>query len=188
VIVWNLEGGQIDARLKFDSPDTTAFAVSPDGGLCAVGTSAGGLIVIDMRASAPIHEYQLPEAGGVSGLGFSEDGLTLAVGTSTGKVHLWPIEAEQPATTLEPPGGGEIAEVLFLDDNRLLSLRGQTIDTWDIGAAASKQLAVPLERANALAVDPTGKRAAVGSTEESGIVVLDLKQQKQSATLNVELE
>jgi hypothetical protein len=183
VIVWNLESGQIDARLKFDSPDTTAFGVSPDGGLCAVGTSRGAIIVIDMQVSEPKHEFQLPNAGGVSGLAFSADGRTMAVGTTTGQIYLWPLDSEEPATTFTSPDGGRVAQVKFLDTNRLLSLRNQTIDTWDIAAATSTQLAVPLETANALAVDRSGKRAAVGSAEESAIVIIDLEQQQQLAEL-----
>lgn len=187
VIVWNLESGMIDASLEFDSPTTSAFAVSPDGALCVVGTSDGRLIIIDMQQGSVLHEHALPQSAAVTGLGFNDDTTMLAVGTSGGEIHLWPPASARPQQTLTASFPEAVKAVAFLDANRLLALRGLSIDVWDIAASSARTIAVPLETANAFAVDGSGNRVAVGSSEESAIMVLDVKSGETLAELDLVL-
>lgn len=188
VILWNLESGAIDAALQFDSSATSAFAVSPDGGMCAVGTTDGRLIIIDMQQGAPLYEHTLPESAAVTALGFNQEMSMLAVGTSTGQIHLWPLAAETPTQTLTASFPETVKAAAFLDAGRLLSLRGLSIDVWDVAANSARTIAVPLETANAFALDESASRVAVGSSEESAIIVLEVESGDILAELDVVLE
>lgn len=185
LIVWNLETGRIDAALEFDGSNTTAFAVSPDGGTCVVGTSDGSLIVIDMQALEVLYQHDVPEAAAVTGLGFNADGSQIAVGTNKGAIHLWPLESDVPQASLASTSPERIASVAFLDEHRLVALRGLSIDTWDIAAAAATEIPISLESADAFAVDRNAGRCAVGSSEESAILVYDLQSGQRLAELDI---
>jgi hypothetical protein len=187
VIVWNFESGQIDAAFELDGPTASACAVSTDGSRCAIGTSDGTALLLDMDKQELIQEYALPDPASIGGIDISDDGGTLALGTASGQIYLWPVNSPK-ATTLLEGEAGPIEAITFLSDNELLALRHRHLDRWDIEAATVSRTEVPLERANSMAVDAEQERAAVGSTEEPEIIVLDLGSGEQLAHLDLPLE
>jgi WD40 repeat protein len=76
-------------RALTDHPgDTTALAVSPDGGLLAVGCKGGAVRVWDPDTDRPVGEWRWP-ADAVTALAFSPDGRLLASGGTDRAVRVW---------------------------------------------------------------------------------------------------
>lgn len=184
IIIWNLESGQIDSRLQFDRPDTTALAVAADGRFCAVGTMRGEVFVTDIAEGAVVREIQTPDRRAVQSLAFNPGRSRVAIGTSTGEILLSDIEGTAAPQKLGEPGG-PVAYVMFLDDVRILSIRGESLEVWDTAGGTVESASVALATINGVGVSPDGRRVAVGSIEETPILVYDLTTLEQIAELDV---
>lgn len=184
IIIWNLESGLIDARLQFDRPDTTALAVAADGRYCAVGTRGGEVFVTDIAEEAVVRELRTPDRRAVQSLAFDPGRTRIAIGTSTGEILLSEITGSAAPERLGQPGG-PVAYVMFLDDVRVMSVRGESLEVWDTAGGTVQTAPVPLATINGVGVSPDGKRVAVGSTEETPILVYDLSSLEQVAELDV---
>lgn len=184
IIIWNLESGQIDARLQFDRPDTTALAVAADGRHCAVGTRSGEVFVTDIAEGAVVRELRTPDRRAVQSLAFNPGRTRIAIGTSTGEILLCETAGTDAPERLGQPGG-PVAFVMFLDDVRVMSVRGESLEVWDTAGASVQTVPVPLATINGVGVSPDGRRVAVGSTEETPILVYDLSSLEQVAELDV---
>jgi HEAT repeat protein len=185
IIVWNLESGKIDARLQFDRPDTTAFAVDGDGRQCAIGTTQGQVFVTDVVEQAVIRELQMPDKRAVQALAFDPAKTRLAIGTATGAILLAEVEGDKPPETFGEARGGKVSHLMFLDSVRLLAARGESLEVFDLSTGKSEAVTIDLATVDAVAVTPDGKQAAVGSVEEPAILVFDLTSRQQVAELDV---
>ena len=185
IIVWNLESGQIDARLQFDRPDTTAFAVDGDGRRCAIGTMQGQVFVADVVEQGVVRELQVPDKRAVQALAFDPAKTRLAIGTATGTILLAEVEGDKPPEKYGAAGGGKVSSLMFLDSVRLLAARGGSIEVFELTTGESDVIAIDLPTIDAVAVTPDGKRLAVGSVEETAIFVFDLASRQQVAELDV---
>jgi WD40 repeat protein len=185
IIVWNLESGQVDARLQFDRPDTTAFAVDGDGRRCAIGTMQGQVFVADVVEQGVVRELQVPDKRAVQSLAFDPAKTRLAIGTATGAILLAEVEGDNPPETFGQAGGGTVSYLMFLDSVRLLAARGGSLQVFDLSTGKSEAITMDLPTLDAVAVTPDGKQVAVGSVEESAILVFNLTSRQQVAELDV---
>jgi WD40 repeat protein len=184
VLIWNLESGKIDASLQFDVPDPTSFAVDADGRRCAIGARQGQVFIADVIEQAVVRELQMPDRRGASALAFDPAQTRLAIAAG-GAILLADVEGDTPPDKLGEGEGG-ISYLMFLDSFRLLVARAGSIEVWDLKARSqSEAIAIELPSMDAIAVSPDGKYAAVGSVEESAILVFDLTSRQQIAELDV---
>jgi len=135
---WALDGPEARLLVWPDLPgDATGLALSPNGGVLAVGDHAGAITLID-TATGKAHARLSPPAGDGPGLvlslAFSPDGRLLAVGTLSGQVDLWSL-ADTSAPLVRLPGHrGFVAALAFDARGRHLASAGsdRTVDVWDL--------------------------------------------------------
>jgi WD40 repeat protein len=85
-LFWRERG---DIQHPRDIARVQALAVSPDGGMLALGTGKGTICLRDAKTGGEFARWEDP--GSVTALAFSPDGTTLASGNAQGIVKLWDI-------------------------------------------------------------------------------------------------
>jgi WD40 repeat protein len=84
VRIWDVQDASERARTRLDS-NVTEVAFSRDGGVVAVGTGLGDVLLVDAQTGEVIWQTLRGHPDGIEGLSFSADGRTLvsASGTAT---------------------------------------------------------------------------------------------------------
>lgn len=107
---------------------STALAVSPDGRIAAVGTFAGGEVVLwDIRSNRPIaslrQESEPEDPGPVMSLSFSSDGsLLAATQLRQPGVRIWHVDDRRLLRTINLPNAGLSRIAVFSPRQRLLAI------------------------------------------------------------------
>lgn len=183
LLIWNLAAGSLDARLRFDRGGVSAVAIGHHGRECAIGTASGEVYVMNVEASIIERQLAVPDRSSVVALAFDGSGR-LAAATARGGVSVWNDSAAQPVWSLTTAGAGRVSHLRLLDADRVLTVVGNRLElhvrdadpqTWD----------VPLQTIDALTVPSDGNLAAVGSREESEVLLFDLRSGRQAAELDI---
>ena len=139
VHAWTLAGTKARSLGWTDIPkdkDATTLALSPDGGVLAVGGRTGVVTLIDTAKGTTLTRLTplSGEGGGlVSSLAFSPAGNSLAVGTQQGQIDLWSVLGA-PTLLVRLPGHREIVTALAFDapGRHLASAGDKTVDVWNL--------------------------------------------------------
>jgi WD40 repeat protein len=137
--IWSLEGDVVRPLDWSGIPrkDVTSLAVSPDGGLLALGGREGVVVLVDTvretvktRLTPPSQE----DEGDVRSLAFSPLGDELAVGTQRGTIRLWKVgDIFTPLVRL-PGHRGTVSNLAYDAGARRLASGSQdkTVVVWDL--------------------------------------------------------
>ncbi len=111
------------------SPSCALF--SPDGATLAVGSSVGGILLID-AATGQVLRTLRGHRDHVNALDFSPDGRQVASASCDGTVRVWNADSEGPVHVMEGHAA-RVFDVTFSPDGRLLASAGEdnTVRTWD---------------------------------------------------------
>ncbi|MBW3599199.1 MAG: serine/threonine protein kinase, partial [Planctomycetes bacterium] len=90
--LWNVSTGRESAGFDEQTGGVLSVALSPDGGLLAVGTRRGQVVVHDLKAEA-VAAILSGHSGAVFSVAFSQDGRSLASGSYDHSVKLWDVAA-----------------------------------------------------------------------------------------------
>lgn len=131
--IWDLDKGSIRHSLTWTGNLRDAIAMSPDGGLLAIGVweSAAQIKIWDTRSGELLQTLTHPGMSGISALAFSPDGQTLA--SSAEEIILWNVSRGQAIETL--PGNKPFPSVSLAfspDGNRLASSSVEIIQLWNV--------------------------------------------------------
>lgn len=182
LIIWNLEAGTIDARLELDRHDVTVTAIGPDGGECAFGTRSGDIIVLNISAAEVAREIYTDAA--VTALAFDDSGERLAGATSDGRLLVWHgDELNQDLSRFERATGGA-SRIVWLAADRFLLGFGTQLMLVEPDVEPSRWPA-GVESLTAFSVGAGEGAIAVGSEDESEVVIQDVGTQQPRASLDV---
>ncbi len=145
-----------------------AAVFSPDGRMLASGAD-DGLRVWDVRTGKEQHSVAGPN--GVTAVAYSNDGKHLAAGDGYGKIRLWETESFKELPALTTNG---VYAIAFSPDGKTVAagLKNGFIKMWDL-ATGKERFNFPGHQAyiNSLAVAPSGKLVATGSSDATVRVV-----------------
>jgi hypothetical protein len=105
MVFWEVATGRERIRVARPSMQIGRVAFSPDGGLLAVGTMTGAVLLLDATDGWELSQFSGP-AGGVTALTFAPDGKTLASAGGDGTALIWDVKEwagrKSPAAELAP--------------------------------------------------------------------------------------
>jgi WD40 repeat protein len=157
-----------------------SWAVSPDGGLLAVGDDRDTVTLLSLVTGKETRALDAPGAG-TSALTFSADGRLLAAGSREGRARVWALATGRPVVTFQGPKE-RIIDLTFSPDGKSLAVRGSTGQAWLWDATEGKQRA-SLERADQFLFAPDS-RALVTRAEDGTARLWDVASGKLRATLD----
>ncbi len=91
LVVWEVATGRDRMRMARPTMQVGRVAISPDGGLLAVGTMTGAVLLLDATDGWELSQFSGP-AGGVTALTFAPDGKTLASAGGDGTALIWDVK------------------------------------------------------------------------------------------------
>ena len=129
-------------------PDIQRLAVSPDGGVLALGRASGQVMLIDSNSGAPLQTIPAPpEHDGIAALAYSSLGQ-LAVGHRSGTIRLWKATAGHPAESLVTLGGllkGDSSRLAFSPDGTHLAAGDDSgVEDWNLDQVKTQLGAIGL--------------------------------------------
>lgn len=86
--VWDVKTGRLLLTITNDKQPCRAIAVSPNGGLCALGGQRGEIRIFSLTTGKKVKTLK-KQAWIIEGLAFSKDGLLLASGSFDRSCILW---------------------------------------------------------------------------------------------------
>jgi serine/threonine protein kinase len=135
IYLWNAGSHKLTATLSNGNRDNDRVAISPDGGMVAVGSNGGRTYLWNVTAGKPssaaassLHD---PGGNNVYGVAFSPDGTLLAAGDTNGSTYLWNVATGQLTATLKDPGSKGLYYVTFSPDGKLLAVSDASASTGD---------------------------------------------------------
>jgi WD40 repeat protein len=153
-----------------------SVAVSPDGGLLAVGTDSAGVLLWDLAAAQV--RWWSNKAAVVRSLAFSSDGRLLAAAEGS-RVQVWDVQSGEKMALLKGHTK-QVASVAFSPRStaeRATLLSGgpdATVRVWDVNRACERAVFTwPIDDVRAVAFAPDGMTAAAGGSNGT-VVVWDL--------------
>ncbi|MFD6191123.1 TIR domain-containing protein [Streptomyces sp. NPDC060275] len=177
------DAGEVVIPYPHDLVSSIAFA--PDGGALAVGTDDGGLQLRDPDSGEAVGRAMSGHQGAVRAVTFSADGSRIATAGADRTIRQWNAAA---GSAIGFPLTGHAGPVDFIAFSRgggeLVSLgEDATLRRWDARNALLRTGPADASAPEALAVDPRGKKVAVGSAE--GVRVFNQGTGAQVATLDL---
>lgn len=186
VCVWDLQSGDILAKLPRRSSETTAVAIGPDGGECAFATRAGRIFVVDVASAAVVREIAIHRSGAIIALTFDRTGTRVAAVTADNRLHIMtgPIYDKQWGQAFSP-GIPLVARIHWIGEDRILVSGGRQLA---ICSPQSKPeiATAELQSIDVLAASPDGRLAALGCRDEPAIVLHDLTTGRPLGILDVQ--
>ena len=179
IYLWNASSFKLTGTLNNGSRDDYSVAVSPDGGLVAVGSGGGTIYLWGMTGghanSNPVTNLHDPAGKNVYSVAFTPDGGFLAAGDTDGSTYLWNVSTGKLTATFKDPGSLGLYSVEFSPNGSLLAVSdAATSDGTNEGVVylwnvSTGKLVNTLESYyNAeyadLAFSPNGRYLAVGDT------------------------
>lgn len=151
------------------------LAYSPDGGTLCLGSLQGEIRLLDPATGKVCSELRSPAGGQVVSLAFNSDGTQLASGTAEGQVDIWDFQTSELRHML-PAHAAPVRELHFHQSGNRLCTLGEDgyFKIWDTasGQGLLTTRMGPAPHHPAMALDPTGKVAAVANfSEENGFGV-----------------
>ena len=145
--VWVVRAAPQVAQLAFRvSSAPNSAALSPDGGLAAIGTVAGVVTVWDLRRGLKLSDIICGDAP-VSAVCFGQDGRWLAVGTDDGQACVYEAVSGRAVTEALPHASG-VRQILFARDDRYVvtATQGGVITVWPLMHSGEADRAVEIAR------------------------------------------
>jgi serine/threonine-protein kinase len=163
---------------SFAAPDggfghVDSVAVSPDGGVLAVGDANGQTLLWAADSGRRIATLRAATSADILAVAFSPDGVLVATGTGDGRTFLWSAKTGRLLATAADPGGRQVNTVAFSRDGRVLATAGAggAASLWKVAGTGtagrtltrSRTLSDPLgEGIWSLAFSPDGAVLAAG--------------------------
>lgn len=119
---WDAATGQQVQEFSAEGREVYGLALSPDGGLLALGLQDGEVDVWDTVQGVKIYELS-GHAGLTFGLAFSSDGTRLASGSFDGYAKVWDVQSGQELFTLYG-NSSNVFSVAFSPDGTRLATAG----------------------------------------------------------------
>ncbi len=184
VRLWSLPDGKLKRIVRLpigdgDAGKVWATALSPDGRLLAAGgwgDSAGGnssLTVMDLSEKS-IRRYQV--GSNIAHIAFSGDRRRIAVGLGEGGVRV--LDSATGTELLSDRDyGDDVLGLAFAPDGALIvsSYDGQLRRYGPDLKLSAKRPAPDGKRPSGVAIDPSGRRVAIGYVDSTSVSILDAK-------------
>jgi RNA polymerase sigma factor (sigma-70 family) len=170
LFVWDIAGGKLLHRLKFDGLILTGGAYTPDGKAVVVGTEDRDLLVIDPVAGKELR--RITAGVGTDLIAFAPDGKTLLLANELRGVLTqlaWPT-GQRLGASAEPSSG--LAQLRFSSDGQRLRGWGQGL--WEVDWRTGRE--------ECRFADPAGGSLRVAAFSDDGS---RLVRQKGSGELTV---
>jgi WD40 repeat protein len=119
VILWDVEGRKLLARLEGHRAGVESVAFSPDGKRLASASQDQTVILWDVDSRKPLATLK-GHKGEVWGVAFSPDGKRLASASNDKTVILWDVDSHKALATLQGHKG-EVYGVAFSPDGKRLA-------------------------------------------------------------------
>src|SRR5262249_1916667 len=144
VQLWDLDTGQVVAKLPAKHNRTTLLEFTRDGGTLAVGDALDKNIrLFDVTARKERHLLERP--GFVHDFAFSPDGTILAAGGMDGRIALWDVATGKLLRELRGPGQ-HVRAVAWSPDGKTLAnseyqekAEVESIRFWDVAAGTDRR-------------------------------------------------
>lgn len=189
IILWDVETRKEIDTLDEQPTGRPAVVFSPDGTLLAAGSKSSAepeIILWDVANRKQIATFE-----GTAPLMFSPDGSLLAVGFRVSEIKLWDVRTQREVAEL-PGNTSQINAVAFSPDGTLLASGGgpgykgrkeRTVRLWNVASREESVTIDELSNVWSLAFSPDGTILAYGGWIDVDIILWDVANQKQSATL-----
>lgn len=119
VKIWEVNSGAEWFTLKHTS-GISALAFHPNGGMLAVGTKDGKILLWDVQSGTKVREFE-GHTGDVQSLAFRPDGSWLA-SSDNGMVRLWNLETRMLEHAYQiGPSGARVGKLAFSPEGRYLA-------------------------------------------------------------------
>jgi WD40 repeat protein len=184
VILWDVEGRKLLARLQGHRGGVESVAFSPDGKRLASGSLDGMVILWDVESRKPLATLQ-GHQGEVYGVAFSPDGKRLASAGNDKTVILWDVDSRKPLATLAGHQSRVWGVAFSPDGKRLASASNdKTVILWDVDShQALATLQGHQDEVYNVAFSPDGKRLASASADKA-VILWDVDSHKELAKLD----
>jgi WD40 repeat protein len=173
VRLWTVATGKLKATITGDGAGYS-LAFSPDGETLALANTLAAEKSYTNRirlwsTTTGRDAGTLPgHTNGIEVLAFSRDGKLLASGGSgPNPVRVWTVASRKTKATLKTDVGTFAGALAFSDDGRtLVSLRGHTVQVWDVGSAqVTATFTKGTEEVRAVGFGPGRTFLAAGSSD-----------------------
>lgn len=117
--VWRTDTGELANEIPVDGT-VQSLSFSPDGGIVAVGDSAGNIFLGAPRGTEPLRAVRARAA--VMAIAFSDDASVMASGDRDGELMLWDVLTAEPIESsyrLSEP----VSWIAFVDDDRRIEVK-----------------------------------------------------------------
>ena len=192
-LIWDLGGTRRLGRPFTTGAEITGlprYALSPDGGVLAIGQGDGTVALVDTQTLRPILRFRAVPTGPIAGMGFAPRGRLLVVGGEDGFL------------ALVDPRGGRIVKRMrghrdavstpsFSSDGRLMATssdgRGTADDAvvrlWKLpsGEPAGRPLRFPA--VGDISLSPNGRKLALTRPPTGPVEVVELTGRRRTSTL-----
>ncbi len=190
VTIWDLSQIRKSRELDLGLENSVAVAISPDGSWIAGSNSVGTVTVFDTGSGKSILRLQEPTNEPLVLLAISSNRQWVAASSGRkGGAILWELDESgaRVKSSRQVAAQGPFATIalaFFPDDERLLVAALNGIKVFSLKSEDVLSITHSLSKLDACVLDAAGKRLALGSSDDSQILLIDLA----SATTIAELD
>jgi HEAT repeat protein len=179
VAIWDLSQLRKSQELNLGLENSVAVAISPDGSLVAGSNSVGTVTLFETGSGKSILRLQAPTNEPLSLLAISSDHRWVAASAgSKGGALVWQLDESggrvQSARRLVAHGPfATVGLAFFPDDDRLLVAALNGVNVFSLKTEDVLSVPHSLSKVDSVALDAAGKHLAIGSSDDSQIVLVD---------------
>ncbi|WP_166825759.1 HEAT repeat domain-containing protein [Thalassoroseus pseudoceratinae] len=186
-IVWDLSTGKNTGVAKFPK-NFSVFAISPDGGLIAGGSTNGQIQLIDAGSGqAKGNPIRTSGSKPIRALAFNHNGSKLAVSGVELGMAIYSAEGSKLAQ-VDVAKGTATSLRFGPNDSQLIGLMGTQFAVWQVTESAigaePRMFPVDIDGLTSWDLSPDGSKVIVGSEEAMPALVYDVNSGEKVAVIN----